>query len=159
MTRHSSITEKSDVLNDFQLKQYAGWTLNSNRARTYVHRKGKQIINPLLEQHGIIEKKEPKPVRKECSKCGYINTTEATMCSKCSFVLNARAWEQTKLEEQQEKKDLDLTISALKREVVNLKENQKDENIRFEQYLEYREQKKRLELEDEILRREQSKKI
>ena len=159
MTRHSSITEKSDVLNDFQLKQYAGWTMNSTRARTYVHRQGKQIINPLLQEHGIIEKQERIPVRKDCSKCGHINTVEATMCSKCSFVLDARAWEQTKLEEQQEKKDMDLTISALQQEVENLKENQKDEQKRFEQYLEYREQKKKQELEDEIMRREQSKKF
>ncbi|MDH3488358.1 MAG: hypothetical protein OEL82_10010 [Nitrosopumilus sp.] len=53
--RHSSITEKTDVLNDFQLKQYAGWGINSTRPRTYVHRKGKQVINPLLEEHGIIQ--------------------------------------------------------------------------------------------------------
>ena len=159
MTRHSSITEKSDVLNDFQLKQYAGWTLNSNRARTYVHRKGKQIINPLLEEHGIIEKQERKPVRKECSKCGYINTTEATLCTKCSFVLDSRAWQQTKLEEEQDKKDLNLTISALKQKIDNMEQNQKDEQFRFEQYLEFREKKKKQELEDEILRREHSKKI
>jgi len=89
--RHSSITEKSDLLNDFQLKQYAGWEINSTRPRTYVHRKGKQVINPLLQEHGIIEKQERKPTRKECFKCGYTNTTEATLCSKCSFVLNARA--------------------------------------------------------------------
>ena len=123
MTRHSSITEKSDVLNDFQLKQYAGWTVNSNRARTYVHRKGKQVINPLLQEHGIVEKQERKLVRKECSKCGFINTTEATLCSKCSFVLNNRAWEQTKLEEEQEKKDLSLTISALRMDIEKLKKD------------------------------------
>ena len=114
------------------------------------------MLNLLLDEYGIIEKQERKPVRKECSKCGYINTIEATMCSKCSFVLNARAWEQTKLEEQQEKKDLDLTISALKQEVENLKENQKDEQKRFEQYMEFREQKKKQELEDEIMRRDQA---
>jgi len=123
MTRHSSLTEKSDVLNDFQLKQYAGWGINSTRPRTYVHRKGKQIINPLLQEYGIIEKQEHKSVRQECSKCGNINTTEATLCSKCSFVLNNRAWEQTKLEEVQEKKDLDLTITALKQKIETLEQN------------------------------------
>ncbi|MEX2192509.1 MAG: hypothetical protein WD717_03920 [Nitrosarchaeum sp.] len=155
--RHSSITEKSDILNDFQLKQYAGWEINSTRPRTYVHRKGKQVINPLLEEHGIIEKQERKPTRKECSKCGHINTTEATLCSKCSFVLNARAWEQTKLEEAQEKKDLDLTISALKQKIENLEQSQSDEQKRFEQYLEYREKMKKQELEDELMRHDQAK--
>jgi len=126
MTRHSSLTEKSDILNDFQLKQYAGWGINSTRPKTYLHRRGKQVINPLLEEHGIIEKHQPKAVRQECSKCGNINTTEATLCSKCSFVLNTRAWEQTKLEEVQEKKDLSLTISALKQKIETLEKQQSD---------------------------------
>ena len=126
MTRHSSLTEKSDILNDFQLKQYAGWGINSTRPRTYVHRRGKQVINPLLQEHGIIEKHTPKVVRQDCSKCGHINTTEATLCSKCSFVLNTRAWEQTKLEEGQEKKDLNLTISALKQKIETLEQKQSE---------------------------------
>jgi len=155
--RHSSITEKSDILNDFQLKQFAGWGMNSTRPITYVHRRGKQVIDPLLQEHGIVEKQERKPTRKECSKCGNVNTTEATLCSKCSFVLNARAWEQTKLEEEQEKKEMDLTISVLKQKIEGLEQNQSDEQKRFEQYLEYREKVKKQELEDELLRREQSK--
>ena len=36
------------------------------------------------------------------------------MCFKYNFVVDARAWEQTNLEEQQEKKDMDLTIPDLK---------------------------------------------
>jgi len=63
--------------------------------------------------------------------------------SKYSFVLSAAAWEQTKIEEQQEKKDLDLTISALKQKIENLEQNQSDEQRRFEQYLEHREQKRK----------------
>jgi len=127
MTRHSSLTEKSDILNDFQLKQYAGWGINSTRPRTYVHRRGKQIINPLLQEHGIIEQQKRKSIRQECSKCGHINTTEATLCSKCSFVLNTKAWEQVRLEEVQEKKDLNLTISALKQKIEALEQNQPEE--------------------------------
>ena len=124
--RHSSITEKTDMLNDFQLKQFSGWSINSKRSVTYVHRKGKQVIGPLLQEYGIIEKKEHKSIRQECSKCGHINTTEATLCSNCSFVLNNRAWEQTKLEEAQEKKDLTLTISALKQKIETLEKQQSE---------------------------------
>lgn len=71
-------------------------------------------------------------------------------------MLNTRAWGQTKLEEQQEKKDMDLTISVLKQKIENLEQNQSDEHKRFEQYLEYREQKKKQELEDEIMRHKQN---
>ena len=157
--RHSSLTEKTSMLTDHQLTKYAGWTPNTKRRATYIHMSGKEVSNPILEYHGIQVAKKPKSTRKECSKCGFINTVEASLCSKCSFVLSTAAWEQTKLEEQQEKKDMGLTISALKQEVENLKENQKDEQKRFEQYLEYREQKKKQELEDEIKRHDQSKKV
>ena len=116
--------------------------ITSTRPKTYVHRKGKQVINPLLEEYGIKNKPEKIPIRRECSKCGYVNTTEATLCSKCSFVLDTRAWETTKLEEEQEKKDLSLTISALTQKIEKIELNQKDEQTRFEQYLDYRDRKK-----------------
>ena len=135
--RHSSITEKSDMLNDSQLKQYAGWKPNSDRAKTYVHRKGKQVINPLLQEHGIIEKQERKPVRKECSKCNFINTTEATICSNCSFILDTRGWKYIKLEEEEKEKDLRLQLKILESRV---KEHEKN-NLEL--------QKLRRELEDQ----------
>lgn len=122
--RHSSITEKTDMLNDFQLKQFSGWSINSKRPVTYVHRKGKQVINPLLQKYGIQENSETKVTRKTCGKCGEINTVESKLCSNCSFVLDNRAWEQIKLEEIQDKKDLNLTISALKKKIESLERNQ-----------------------------------
>jgi len=124
--RHSSLTEKTSMLTDHQLTKYAGWTPNTKRRSTYIHMSGKEVSNPLLEYYGIQVAKKPKPTRKECSKCGFINTVEASMCSKCSFVLNTAAWEQTKLEEVQEKKDLNLTISALKQKIENLEKNQSE---------------------------------
>ena len=151
--RHSSLTEKTDMLNDFQLKQYAGWQINSTRPRTYVHRKGKQVINPLLAEYGITPKQERKITRKECSKCGYINTIEASLCSKCSFILDVRAWENTKLEEQQEKKELTLTLTAMQKKIEVMEQNQADEQKRFEQWYHYMEEQKRQQLEDELKRR------
>lgn len=152
--RHSSITEKTDMLNDFQLKQFSGWSINSKRSITYVHRKGKQVINPLLQKYGIKENSETKPTRKTCTKCGEINTVEAKLCSNCSFVLDNRAWEQVRLEEVQEKKDLNLTISALKKKIEFLENNQskvetpeqrEKQNRRIEE-LEF----KILQLQDEV---------
>ena len=93
--------------------KYAGWNPNTKRRATYIHMSGKEISNPLLEYHGIQIPKKPKSTRKECSKCGFINTVEASICSKCSFVLNTTAWETAKLEEEQEQKDLKLKLSAL----------------------------------------------
>ena len=128
--RHSSITEKTDTLTDSQLKQFSGWTPNSDRIITYVHRKSKQVINPLLEEYGIVEKKERMPTRKECPKCGNVNTNESIICSDCSYVLNNKGWEYIKLEEEQKDKDLKLQLAALE---SKLKEQQLrlDENEKF----------------------------
>jgi len=157
--RHSSLTEKTNLLTDHQLTKYAGWVPSTKRRETYIHMSGKEVNNPLLQYHGIEIATKPKPTRKECSKCGCINAVENSICSQCSFVLDTRAWHEAKSEEEQKKKDLNLTISVLKQKIENLEQNQKDEQKRFEQYLEYREHKKKQELEDEIKRYDQSKKV
>ena len=130
--RHSSITEKTDTLTDSQLKQFSGWTPNSDRITTYVHRKGKQVIAPLLEEYGILEKKERPLARKECPKCGTVNTHESIICSNCSFVLNNKGWEHTKLEEIEKEKSLKLQLSALESKI--LEQQQKlDDNEKFKE--------------------------
>lgn len=86
--RHSSITARTDILTDQQLKSYAGWSPISNRIKVYAHRSPKQVINPLLEQAGIVQKEKPKPTRKECYNCKYVNMPESTICGNCNMVLN-----------------------------------------------------------------------
>ena len=126
--RHSSLTEKTSMLTDHQLTKYAGWTPNTKRRATYIHMSGKEVSSPLLEYHGIQAAKKPKSVRKECSKCGSVNTVEASICSKCSFVLNTAAWETAKIDETQEKKELNLTISALKQKIDDIEKQRLEDN-------------------------------
>lgn len=130
--RHSSLTEKTSMLTDHQLTKYAGWTPNTKRRATYIHMSGKEISNPLLEYHGIHIPKKPKSTRKECSKCGFVNTVEASICSKCSFVLNTAAWETVKLEEEQEQKDLKLKLSALESKLLE-QQTRLDDNEKFKE--------------------------
>jgi len=137
--RHSSITEKTDTLTDSQLKQFSGWTPNSDRITTYVHRNRKQVITPLLEEYGIVEKKERSPVRRECPKCGNINTHESVMCSNCSFVLNNKGWEHTKLEEIEKEKSLKLQLSALELKILEQQQKLDDtENFKEEMRQEFK---------------------
>ena len=35
--RHSALTEKSQVLTEAVLRSHAGWTMNSNMPRVYIH--------------------------------------------------------------------------------------------------------------------------
>ena len=121
--RHSSLTEKTSMLTDHQLTKYAGWTPNTKRRATYIHMSGKEISDPLLEYHGIKVRKEPKSIRQECSRCDSINTVEASICSNCSFILNTKAWEETKIEEQTKEKEMSFTITSLKKKIEELKNN------------------------------------
>ena len=65
MGRHSSLTEKANILTEFQLRKYAGWSVNSKRPATYVHLSGKEINDPLLKHYGLEkEVTKPKPIIK-----------------------------------------------------------------------------------------------
>jgi len=121
--RHSSLTEKTNLLTDHQLTKYAGWVPSTKRRETYIYMSGKEVCNPLLEYHGIKEIEKPKPIRKNCPKCGFINTVESSICSKCSFILNNVAWEENKLNEQRKEKEINLTITALTKKTKELEAN------------------------------------
>ena len=117
--RHSSLTEKTNILTDHQLTKYAGWVPSTKRRETYIHMSGKEVNNPLLQHHGIEVMKKPKPVRKECIKCGFVNTVEASICSQCSFALDTKGWQVAKSEEKKNR----LENQMLKDEVARLNQS------------------------------------
>ena len=56
--RHSSLTQKSKILKEHTLRQYAGWTPNSGMPQKYVHYFGDEANQDLLVAYGIISKDE-----------------------------------------------------------------------------------------------------
>ena len=148
--RHSSLTEKTNLLTDHQLTKYAGWVPSTKRRETYIHMSGKEVSTPLLEHHGIMKTDKSQPVRKNCPKCDYVNTVEASICSKCSFVLNNLAWEETKLDEQRKEKEINLTMKAFTKKIkeieakyLELSEYLKQNDPSFEKYTKIIEKKAR----------------
>jgi integrase/recombinase XerD len=128
--RHTGATEKSKILNEIKLKQYGGWSANSNQPRVYTHYFGNESSKSLLEVYGI----EPKNSSgdsvellspKICPNCHEGNTYDAKFCAKCRLVLTYDAYNET-LQQQQEK---ELEIQSLQREYESLKE-QVEENKR-----------------------------
>lgn len=119
--RHSSITEKTDYMSDYQLRQYSGWSIDSNRAIVYTHRKTKQVINPILEEHGIIQKKEKKLSRRVCTRCKSVMSIEAVLCTSCGFVLSTKGWQETKDKEDKEKQDLEDKVTQMMKDIEKLK--------------------------------------
>jgi len=125
--RHSSLTEKTNILTDHQLTKYAGWVPSTKRRETYIHMSGKEVNNPLLEYHGIAIATKPKSIRNECLRCGCVNTVEASMCNDCSFILTTRGWQDTKLEEEQNKTKMDMMQKQLELQGAMIREMQKNQ--------------------------------
>jgi len=54
--RHSALTEKSTILKEHVLRQYAGWSGRSQMPQKYLHYYGNESSESVLEAYGIITK-------------------------------------------------------------------------------------------------------
>jgi hypothetical protein len=80
--RHSSLTEKSTILKEHTLRQFAGWSPGSNMHLKYLHYFGSESNDSILEAYGIISKDEQlsdalRP--KQCPNCNEPNKTLSTI--------------------------------------------------------------------------------
>lgn len=103
--RHSSLTQKSKILKEHTLRQYAGWTPNSGMAQKYVHYFGDEANQDLLVAYGIRSKDETVDTTlrsRYCPNCNSPNQPEQHYCMSCGFVLTLTGY--SKLMEEQKKK-------------------------------------------------------
>src|SRR5215469_3866592 len=103
--RHSALTEKSAILKEHHLRQYAGWSPGSNMHLKYLHYFGNESSEGILTAYGIITKDNQlsnvlRP--KQCPNCNEPNKPDSKFCAKCRMVLTYDAYSET-LEKQQEK--------------------------------------------------------
>jgi hypothetical protein len=107
--RHSALTEKSGILKEHHLRQFAGWSPGSNMHLKYLHYFGNVSNESILEAYGIISKDKHlldalKP--KQCPNCNEPNKPDSRFCAKCRMVLTYDAYNETI--EQTTKKDKQL---------------------------------------------------
>jgi integrase/recombinase XerD len=104
--RHSALTEKSIKLKSNTLNQHAGWSINSNMARKYIHYFGNESSESLLEAYGIVTNNIPfdRLNPKICPNCNEGNTQDAKFCSKCKMIMSFDGYQEA-LESQKEKED------------------------------------------------------
>jgi integrase/recombinase XerD len=105
--RHSSLTEKSGILKEHHLRQFAGWSPGSNMHLKYLHYFGNESNDSILEAYGIISKDQQsidvlKP--KQCPNCNEPNKPDSRFCANCRMVLTYDAYSET-LEGQKQKED------------------------------------------------------
>ena len=115
--RHSALTEKSKILKEHTLRQFAGWTLGSNMPQKYLHYFGNEASESLLEAYGIVTKdnQQKDALRpKQCPNWSEPNKPDSKFCSKCRMVLTYDAYSET-IEDKNEK-DKQIEILAKKQE-------------------------------------------
>jgi hypothetical protein len=103
--RHSSLTEKSTILKEHTLRQFAGWSPGSKMHLKYVHDVGNESTDSILEAYGMISKDKQlsdalRP--KQCPNCSESNKPDSRFCPKCRMVLTYDAYHET-IEQKQEK--------------------------------------------------------
>lgn len=107
--RHSSLTEKSTILKEHTLRQFAGWSPGSNMHLKYLHYFGNESNDSILEAYGMISKDKhiSEVLRpKQCPNCNEPNKPDSRFCTKCRMVLTYDAYNETI--EQTTKKDKQL---------------------------------------------------
>ncbi len=96
--RHSSLTEKSTILKEHTLRQFAGWSPGSNMHLKYLHYFGNESNDSILEAYGIISKDKQlsEALRpKQCPNCSEPNKPDSKFCAKCRMVLTYDAYNVT----------------------------------------------------------------
>jgi ribosomal protein L37AE/L43A len=117
--RHTSLTNKSKIINEVNLRQDAGWAGKSQMHLKYVHYFGGESANAILKARGIITDNQQDTrllSNKECPNCQESNTRDSKSCQKCHFVLSFQSYQQT-IEEQKIK---DQEISELKNMMLKM---------------------------------------
>lgn len=90
--RHARATHLANHLTEAQMKEFFGWTQDSNMASTYVHLSGRDVDHALLEMHGIEEpdnnEKEEEMGPRKCPQCEETNPPTNQFCATCGTVLD-----------------------------------------------------------------------
>ena len=98
------MTEKSTILKEHTLRQFAGWSPGSNMHLKYLHYFGNESNDSILEAYGIISKDKQisEALRpKQCPNCTEPNKPDSKFCAKCRMVLTYDAYNETVEEKQQ----------------------------------------------------------
>lgn len=111
--RHSRATYMAQFLTEAQMKEYFGWTKDSNMAARYVHLSGKQVDDAILKMYGLKkeESQEAALKRKPCPRCKTLTDTNHQYCEKCWLPLTQQAINEVT---QTQQKDQEAMATVLK---------------------------------------------
>ena len=85
--RHARATHLANVLKEAAMREYFGWSKDSDMPSVYVHLSGRDVDQALFEHYGIKERengKEDSALKKRvCPRCKAPNSVSARFCWRC----------------------------------------------------------------------------
>lgn len=117
--RHISLTDKSTILNEYMLRNHAGWSNSSHMPEVYIHHLGGASSKQLLQSFGIVEKGEQDVKENKiiiCPNCNEPNIRSETnrFCFKCKMVISITGYEQARNGDKQKIDELENDVTLLK---------------------------------------------
>jgi len=90
--RRARATHLANKLTEAQMKEFFGWTKDSDMAAVYVHLSGRDVDNALLKIHGLVneEEKKEETEMKTCQRCQEKNPSVKKFCGRCGTPLDLK---------------------------------------------------------------------
>jgi integrase len=119
--RHSRATYMAQFLTAAQMKEYFGWTQDSDMAARYVHLSGKQVDDAILKMYGLKKEEEKKDVlqRQPCPRCKNPNDVNSNYCEKCWLPLTPQAVSEVEEIRQKDQEGMVAVMKLLEMEKTN----------------------------------------
>ena len=95
--RHSTLTEKSQILTEAVLRSHAGWTMSSKMPQVYIHLSN-ESSKILLQKRGIIKTEDKEIISiktKSCPNCFEPCKPDGKYCINCKMVLSYDEYNET----------------------------------------------------------------
>ena len=115
--RHTALTEKSQILKENVLRQYAGWSMGSNMHQKYLHYFGNESNESILEAYGLKPKLEEigdKMKPRQCPNCSELNKIDSKFCVKCRMVLSYDSYLETVKEKEDHTDFAERAVNTIK---------------------------------------------
>jgi integrase len=133
--RHTALTEKARLVNEYDLRQHAGWTKTSEMVEIYTHELGHESSEDLLLAYGIdVKSKEGEQQRQIllesliCPHCSEPNKPNTKFCLACGMTLSFDEYKATK--EAAEKQQAEFEAMKARLDAIDICSKRTDEIVK-----------------------------
>lgn len=117
LLRHTRATHLANTLTEMQMREFFGWTENSEMPSIYVHLSGRDIDGAILKHYGLQVKEDKEALKalapKRCPSCMHQNPASARFCMDCHSPLDLTAIPEAKRSYEQAENLTALFVKAV----------------------------------------------